>query len=175
MFKSNFSQPSSAPQVSADKYLDMGITNVLELPKSMFEKEQAFDVDKYMLFNQVLVNLLENVAIASGKIKPLKPSSDMDELPQHFQELREYLRNFFKKHDPELGAGSVFKADMIVRFILEGEYPTRISIMEKKLNDLVDAKKLTREIADSQLANYKLQVIMRSSIRSKARKVDIDA
>jgi hypothetical protein len=175
MYKVNFAQPQGGNQVSADKYLDMGITNILELPKLMFEKEQSFDVDKYILFNKILVNLLENIALASNKIKPLKPSTNLDELSEDYQELRRVLREFYKKNDPELGAGSVFKADMIVRFILEGEYPTRITIMETKLNEQIHDGKITQEIADSQLANYKLQVIMRSSIRSKARKVDIDA
>jgi len=175
MYKYTNAQLPSGNQVSADKYLDMGITNILELPKLMFEKEEVFDVDKYISFNQILVNLLENIAIASNKIKPLKPSVDLDELDSDYQELRVALREFFKKHDPELGAGCVFKADTIMRFILEGEYPTKIKLMEAQLNDKVKANLIQRDIADSQLANYKLQVIMRSSIRSKARKVDIDA
>jgi hypothetical protein len=153
----------------------MGITNVLELPKVFLEKEQAFDVEKYTMFHHMLVNLLENIAVATNKIKPIKPSVDLDELDADTQELRKHLREYYLKHDPELGGGSVFKADMVMRFILEGEYPTKIKVMADKLKKLVEEGKLDRKLAETQLSNYKLQVIMRSSIRSKARKVDIDA
>ncbi len=172
MFNTNNNNNSNF-RIQPDKYVDLAITNVLELPSKLIEKEENFNLDKYVVFHKILMNLLENIAIATGKIKVNKTEYCIDDLNETELELREKLIEYYKKTDVEIGQGAIFKADMVMRFILQGEYISQTSKIEEILNQKIINKEINKDIADAQLNNFKLQLIIKNISRSKIKKVDV--
>jgi hypothetical protein len=166
---------SSTDKINPDSYLDIAIKSILNLPNELMQKETDFDVEKYLRMKFILTEQLENIAIAMRKIKPMQTAYDFDNLTDSQKKVRDALIDFFKENNPDIGIGSVPKADSVMRFILEGAYTTRIDLMRDKLDVQVQEKKLPQDIADAQLANYKLRLIISAVNNSKVRVVDIDA
>lgn len=166
--------PAKLGQVDAEKYLDMCLTQVLEVPGLMIEKQ--FDIKQVYRMKRLLTLQLENVALATGKIRLNRLKTDEDEYNENQKEIRMSLINFFKKENPDVGVGAVSKAKSIMKFILEGEYSTKIDLMEQKLEkELKGSDKEVRETAESKLDNYKFQVILSAALSSKPKRVDIYA
>jgi hypothetical protein len=169
------SSGSGNEKINPDSYLDIGIKSILNLPSELMQKENSFDVDKYMKMKVLLTEQLENIAIAMRKVKPMQQPYDSENLSESQKKLRMCLVDYFKENNLDIGVGSVPKADSVMRFILEGAYSTRIDLMREKLEKEVLEKGLSSDVADAQLANYKLRLIVGAVNNSKVRVVDIDA
>jgi len=162
-------------KINPDQYLDIGIKSILNLPTELMQKENNFDIDKYMQMKVLLTEQLENIAIAMRKIKPVQQPYDSESLSESQQKLRMCLIDYFKENNVDIGVGSVPKADSVMRFILEGAYSTRIDMMREKLDKQVAERGLDAKVADAQLANYKLRLIVSAVNNGKVKVVDIDA
>lgn len=166
--------PAKLGQVDAEKYLDMCLTQVLEVPSLMVEKQ--FDIKQIYRMKRLLTLQLENVALATGKIKLNRLKKDEEEYSENQKEIRMALINYFKKENPDVGVGAVSQAKSVMKFILEGKYATKIDLMEQKIKEeLKSSDKETRETAESKLDNYKFQVILSAALSSKPKRVDVDA
>lgn len=172
---SNQGNMGASDKINPDQYLDMSIKSIINLPNELMQRETNFDVDKYLRMKFILTEQLENIAIAMRKIKPSLQDYDEETLTDSQKKLRLNLIEYFKENNIDTGAGSNKKADSVMRFILEGAYTTRIDLMREKLYKKVEEKLLNQDIADAQLANYKLRLIIGAVNNSKVRVVDIDA
>jgi hypothetical protein len=171
----NFGGLNASEKINPDQYLDIAIKSILNLPNELMQKETDFDVDKYLRMKFILTEQLENIAIAMRKVKTTQQEYDPDALNESQKKLRTCLIDYFKENNPDIGVGSVPKAESVMRFILEGAYPTRIELMRERLDKQVKEGVFSQEIANAQLANYKLRLIIGAVNNSKVRVVDIDA
>ncbi len=161
-------------KVDAEKYLDICLTQVLEIPNLMIEHN--FDINQIYRAKKLLTLQLENVAIATGKIKMKRVKINEEEYTENQKEIRMSLINYFKKENPDIGIGAVPKAKSVMKFIMEGEYATKIDLIKLQLKESLNSSdKNTKAAAESQLDNFKFQAILTAALSSKPKRVDIDA
>lgn len=175
MYNNKFN-PTKFGQVDGEKYLDSCITAILELTKDLTANGQTFDLDTYLRLKRHLTLQLENVAIAAGKIKPIREKVDEEDYSEHQLALRDYLVNYFKEENPDLGIGAFPKAKSVMKFIFEGSYATKIDRMQESLKDKLESSdSKIHEAAESYLDNYKFQVILQSAISAKPHRIEVQS
>jgi len=173
-YQTNKVNPPKLGQVDAEKYLDICLTQVLEIPNLMIERN--FDIKQVNRAKKILTLQLENVAIATGRIKLKQTKINEDDYNENQKEIRMALINYFKKENADIGIGAVPKAQMVMRFILEGAYATKIDLMEQRLKPYLESASADdRELAEAQLDNFKFQTILAAALSSKPKRIEIEA
>jgi len=160
--------------VNPEEYLDMSIKSIITLPNELMQKETSFDVNKYLRMKAILTEQLENLAVGANKIKLPKREYVVEELNENEKELRKHLIVFYQKEYPDMGVGSVSKADAAMRYIVEGVYATKIHLRKQELDQEVSEGKLDQDLANAQISNLKLQLIIRAIQNEKVKSIEIN-
>jgi hypothetical protein len=171
-----YNQQIDTNKVDGEKYLNMAITGIIELPSKMLTDNPNAKANDFISMRRVLINQLEALAIATGKIKLVDRTTgfEIDEYTEAQKELKKHLVEYFRANDAELGIGAEPKAKQVLRFIIEGEYVTKLDLFEEKINKLVSENKLNDEEKKDRLADFKFSEIVSAAVASKIKRVELD-
>jgi len=168
-----YNRYSGTQKINPDSYLDMAIKSIIALPNELMEKEASFDINKYLRMKVLLTEQLENLAVGLNVINTPKQEYELENITDIQKELREAIINYYRKVFPEIGNGAVIKADMVMCFMIEGNYYSGIKLRTEELNKQVEEGKVSEEIANSQKANLKLQLILKAIKNKKVKALEI--
>lgn len=159
--------------ISPDEYVDMAIKNVLNYNARVAEKE-VFDLAKVMDLQIYLINQCETTCIGCGFINRKKKKLDINNLDEHEKALYEAARKYFSSKEEIFGANVDRLATSMLEQAVEGEYDSKVSLMEARLQVKVDAGELKADSRDMQLANYKFQLMLDAVNSSKSKRADFE-
>ena len=160
-------------QINHEEYVDIAVKNVLNYNANVAEKDN-FDLEKIKDMQIYLINQCESVCIGCGFINKKKKKFNISELDENESELYESLKKYFKSKEEIFGANIERFASRMLQQAVDGEYDSRVALMQTKLDERISSGAIDKQTANLQLANFKFQLILDAISSGKSRRADFE-
>lgn len=160
-------------QLNAHDYVDKAISNILDINIKIVEKEDI-DLDKLKQLKLLFINELENICIGAGLLSVKKRKFDFDNMSEKENVLYEAALDYYKDITQLQGAPVVQLARSLIKETVEGGYKNKIENARLALIKQAEEEKKSDDWIEMQLANYKVQLILREITNRKPSNLEID-
>ena len=159
--------------ISSDEYVDIAIKNVLTYNAKVADKE-ILDIDKVKDMQTYLINQCETTCLGCGFINRTKKKFNVADLDANELALFEAAKKYFGSKEEIFGINVERLSARLLEQSVEGEYDSKVSLMNEMLKQKVLNKELKEEDLALSMANYKFQLMLDAVSSSKSRKADFE-
>lgn len=160
-------------RLNPDEYVDKAISNILDINLKVMEKEDI-DLEKLKQIKLLFINELENICIGAGIVSNKKRKFDFDNMNEHEQKLVDAVTDYYKGTTSVRGGALNNMVFSLIREAVEGGYKNKVLNAQNILEQEAKTKGLNRDWVDMQVANYKLQLILKEIKYKQPSSLEID-
>ena len=160
-------------KLNPDEYVDKAISNILDINLKVMEKEDI-DLDKIKQLKLLFVNEMENICIGAGIVSTKKHKFDFDNMNDAEKKLVDAVTDYYKATTDVRGGALNNMVFALIREAVEGGYKNKISNAQKVLEEEAKTKGFNMDWVEMQLANYKIQLILKEIKNRQPSTLEID-